>query len=329
MLLCGAPRPSQVEIGLPDGTRVKLDVASAHVNTNSASAAIRKFAGDDPDVTDGCLVVASVAWHNEAGVTLIAGEGVGIVTKPGLSVAPGEPAINPVPRRMIRHAVAEVTDRPMQVTISIPGGRDLATRTFNPRLGVVGGLSILGTTGIVRPFSGEALRDALQCALSVASACEVKAPVFVPGRIGEKAARGNFRLAPEQLIEVSNEWGFVLDLAAKLDFERLLILGHPGKLAKLPAGDWDTHSSRSKNAVPWVTDLAERTLGMSLPESKTVEGLFSALAVSERSLLANELAAKIRQAAAQRVGERFPIAAVLVNLRSELLGSDGDLTPWS
>jgi cobalt-precorrin-5B (C1)-methyltransferase len=328
MVLCGCAIPSEVEVGLPDGARVRLPAAWAKGDRTTAEAAVRKDAGDDPDVTDGCTVIASVVWADGVDLTIEAGPGVGTVTKPGLSVPPGEPAINPVPRRMIREAVREVTERPLRVTISIPGGEELAAKTFNPRLGVEGGLSILGTSGIVRPFSGTALRDALKCTLDVAEACGVKAPVLVPGRIGEKAARRYFRLVPEQLIEVSNEWGFMLDEATGHHFERLLVLGHPGKLAKLPEGQWDTHSSRSKSAVPAVTELARGLLGRMPPESLTVEGLFASLDEEDRGQLAVELSARIRKAINVRIQKRCPTAVALVNIRSELLGSDGDLSAW-
>ena len=277
MILCGMDPPLRVEIGLPDGVRVALPLEQAEGDTNAASATVKKDAGDDPDVTDGCLVAASVIWQKEDKFALIAGEGVGTVTRPGLSVPPGEPAINPVPRQMIQDAVKEITDRGLQVTISIPGGRELSEKTFNPRLGISGGLSILGTSGIVRPFSTSALRDALKCALNVAIACNIKSPVFVPGRIGEKAARRHFQLVPEQLIEVSNEWGFVLDEAAKYEFSRLLVLGHPGKLAKLAMGQWDTHSSRSTSAVPFVEGLTRDLLGGTEEASRTVEGILGFL----------------------------------------------------
>ena len=328
MILCGMAPSLQVQIGLPDGVRVVLPVERAEGDTNAACAAVRKDAGDDPDVTDGCLVVASVKWRNDGTLALAAGEGVGMVTRPGLSVPPGQPAINPAPRQMISEAIREITARGVQVTISIPGGAELAEKTFNPRLGITGGLSILGTSGIVRPFSTTALRDALKCALNVAVACNVKSPVFVPGRIGEKAARRHFHLAPEQLIEVSNEWGFLLDEAAKYDFSRLLVMGHPGKLAKLAMGQWDTHSSRSMSAVPWVSDLAKEAQGFIFQEVRTVEGIFALLQERNRKSLADQLSARIRDAIRSRVRERFHVATVLVNMKGEILGLDGDLSKW-
>lgn len=329
ILLCGGTAVKKVSVRLPDDTYAELPIEQVDGNSASACASVRKDAGDDPDVTDGCLVTATVAWTCGEGVSIEAGEGVGTVTKAGLAIPPGEPAINPVPRSMIRSAVQEVTNRGVRVTISIPGGADLARKTFNPRLGVVGGLSILGTSGIVRPFSGEALRDALKCSLNVAVACKVTRPVFVPGRIGEKAAGALFHLTQEQLVEVSNEWGYMLDEAARCDFESLLALGHPGKLAKLPAGNWDTHSSRSESAAPFVATLAEEALGRALPESKTVEGLLMELDPNERRRLSDLLASQIREAIFLRVGKRFPVAVILVNLAGALLGMAGDVTPWA
>ncbi len=328
LLLCGSQPLDRVDVGLPDGTRVVLPLAFGRKTGDEAAAGIKKDAGDDPDVTDGCVVIASVAWTAEPELQILAGEGVGTVTKPGLSVPPGEPAINPVPLLMIRGAIAEVTDRPVRVTLSIPGGKELAEKTFNPRLGIEGGLSILGTSGIVRPFSCEALRDALRCSLSVARGCGVARPVFVPGRIGEKAARRHFVLAPEQLIEVSNEWGFILDEARECDFERLLVLGHPGKLAKLITGQWDTHSSRSVSAVPAVREIGRTVCGFPVQESKTVEGVLSALDVNLRNALANELAQRIRKAVFDRIGHRFDVSVVLVNMRGDLLGHHGKLAAW-
>ncbi|MHB8875574.1 MAG: cobalt-precorrin-5B (C(1))-methyltransferase CbiD [Myxococcaceae bacterium] len=327
LLANGAP-PKEVEVGLPDGTRVTLPVDRAQQRGESAEAVIRKDAGDDPDVTHRAEVIATVSWVEGEDVTLRAGAGVGTVTRPGLSVPPGEPAVNPVPRRMIRSAVREVTGRGVEVVLSIPGGQELAAKTFNPRLGVVGGLSILGTTGRVRPFSAPALREALRCSVSVAAACKVAAPVLVPGHLGERAARKHFRLGPEQVIEVSNEWGFMLDQVSAAGFGRLLVAGHPGKLAKLVEGQWDTHSSRSASAVPIVARVAQAVLGRAPPESATVEGLLAALEAPDRRRVAEALAAGVAGAVQTRWGKDRPVAAALFDLAGALLGSEGDLDPW-
>ena len=257
-----------------------------------------------------------------------AGEGVGTVTKPGLSLPPGEPAINPAPRRMIHQAVREITARGVNVTVSIPGGRELAARTFNPRLGIEGGLSIIGTTGIVKPFSTPAFTASLACALDVAAACGVRNPVLVPGNIGERAALKNLRLSPDQIVQVSNHWGFMLDEAAKKPFEKILVLGHPGKLAKLVDGEWDTHSSHSANAVGIVARLAEKYLGEPVRESTTVEGIFNALPLEKSARVGNALSAAIRAAIVARIGFEKGLAVALINLTGDILGADGDLSSW-
>lgn len=156
----------------------------------------------------------------------------------------------------------------------------------------------------------------------------VLSPVFVPGHYGERAARKHFRVVPEQVVEVGNEWGFMLDCAVDHGITELLVLGHPGKLAKFIVGDWDTHSSRSTSAVPLVANLGAEYLERPLPESLTVEGLFAALPLEDRPRLATALAGQVRQAVIPRLGGRLQVALALVNMRAELLGCDGDLGPW-
>ncbi len=328
LLLGEGPFPEKVEIPLPDGDRIALPVLYARRTRDRAEAAVRKDAGDDPDVTDGAVIIAALSWIEGNEIVITAGEGVGTVTRPGLSAAPGEPAVNPVPRSMIREALREVTECGVRVTLSIPGGEELAARTFNPRLGITGGLSILGTSGRVRPFSCPALRTSFRCLLDVAASCGVTAPVFVPGRIGERAVRRHFHPGPEQVIEVGNEWGFMLDQAREQGFRKLLLLGHPGKLAKLAAGEWDTHSSRSPSALPRVAELASGVLGRPLPESATVEGLLALLGEAERAKVGDVLAGRIRQAAMDRMGRGIEVSAVLVDMKGNIIGQSGDLREW-
>ena len=328
MLLAMGAAPVAVEIGLPGGERVCLPLLHACPDGEGARAAVRKDAGDDPDITDGSTVVAAVSWLADAGIRISAGEGVGIVTKPGLSVAPGEGAINPVPRRMIEAALREVTDRGVSVSISIPGGRELAGRTFNPRLGIVGGLSILGTSGRVRPFSCPALRTSLKCLLDVATAEGFTSLVLVPGHIGARAAGRHFHLSEGQVIEVGNEWGFMIDCVAEKNPETLLVVGHPGKLAKLAMGSWQTHSSRSPSAVPFVRQMAEE-IGSALGEIPTVEGLFAALNGKERDLLGQALARRIGSAVSARLRGKIPVTIVLVNMQGDVLGRHGEVMPWT
>jgi cobalt-precorrin-5B (C1)-methyltransferase len=369
MTLAGAAAPQEVEITLPGGQRLRVPVLYANIvdDKGQSRAAVRKDAGDDPDDTHGLEIVATVSWSNGDQVTFAAGEGVGMVTKPGLQVAPGEPAINPVPRQMIAAAVRDVTPRGVHVEIAIPGGREVARRTFNPRLGIEGGLSILGTSGIVRPYCTKALHDALKCALDVAAACGIRAPVLVPGNIGAKAVKAHFSCKDEQVIEVGNAWGFVLELLPSYQFPAIMLLGHPGKLAKLAARQWDTHSSQSEQATASVGCLCAEVLHRPAPDSPTVEGIFTALEAADRKLLADELARRVQQAVVQRLApggpdslsigvaqpqeaQSTPLAAgaapiaelsrppnndaktefavVLVNMAGQSLGSAGDLKPW-
>ena len=327
-LLAGGRVKERLEIPLPGGARIVLPLVYARLTASGAEAAVRKDAGDDPDVTNGALILASVVWNGGDDIEFSAGEGVGTVTKPGLAIPPGEPAINPVPRRMIHEAVREVTPRGVRVTISVPEGRDIARKTFNARLGIVGGLSILGTTGIVRPFSCSAIRETLRCTLNVAAAAGIRAPVFVPGHIGEKAARAHFRVADGQVVEVGNEWGFVLDETLRHPFSALLILGHPGKLAKLTAGDWDTHSGRSGSALPVVAAMHKNVLGRPAAPAATVEGLFAALPAADKKRLGDALAAAITKAIGKRTEGRFTPAVVLIDLGGRVIGTSGDLKPW-
>jgi cobalt-precorrin-5B (C1)-methyltransferase len=326
LVLFEGKTPAEVGLVFPDGTRVLLPVLWARRTAHGAEAAVVKDAGDDPDVTHGSTVIAAVSATGAKGIVFAAGEGVGMVTKPGLQVPPGEPAINPAPRRMICEAVREVTRKGLRIMLSIPGGRELAARTFNPRLGVKDGLSILGTTGRVRPFSVPALRDALVCALDVAQACGVRSPVLVPGHIGERAARRHFRLTPDQVIPVGNEWGFMLDRVAERALTPVLIVGHPGKLGKLPEGHWDTHSSRSPMALEFVAGLAQKLKIAIPPDGRTVEGVFQYLEDDGRRRLGNALAAETRRSVVRRIA--LSIAVVLINMSGDLLGADGDLSPW-
>ena len=312
-------RPAFVDIPFPNGERFSFSIEWIKRHEGYAEAAVRKEAGDDPDITQGVLVVARMSWCAGQDIMFAAGEGVGRVTKYGLSIPPGEPAITPGPRAMIRSALGEVTDRGVCVTISIPGGEELAKKTFNPRLGIVGGLSVLGTTGRVRPFSCQAIRCSVACELDVARAAGITHPVLVPGHIGERSARRHLNLIEDQLIEVGNEWGFVLEGLNKYNFEHVLLWGHPGKLVKLAGEEWDTHSSRSRSAIEIV-----KRLGM-MPsleaEPVTMEGLFEMLKPEEQQKLADELGGAISRAASQKCGQCCRVSVGLVNMQGDLLGN--------
>jgi len=329
MMLSGDDCGDSVEITLPDGMKVRFDLHERLLENHSATVVVIKDAGDDPDVTDGAHVTVTAVWNDSDEIALCAGEGVGAVTLPGLQVPPGEPAINPVPRAMVRSAVREVTGRGVRITISVPGGRELARKTFNGKLGIVGGVSILGTTGRVKPFSCDAIRQSLKCSLDIAAGLGIKCPVLVPGNIGAGAAARHLSVTDKQVVQVSNEWGFMLDALTGQGFERILVLGHPGKLAKLAAGHWDTHSSRSPGAVPFVAALAADIFSRQVDEPNTVEGFFAALDANESELFARALSLRIRRAVAERLKwDRERVAVAITDMNGRMLGQDGDLTHW-
>ncbi len=322
--------PLSVEVALPDGERITYPVGQFRHGKTWTSAAVMKDAGDDPDVTDKAILVVRVSMNNRHEISFFAGEGVGTVTRPGLAIPPGEPAINPVPRRQIAAALKEVSDCGFDVTISVPGGKELAAKTFNPRLGIDGGISILGTNGRVRPFSSPALKAALKCALDVAVAGQCRDLVLVPGHMGNRAARKHFCCSDEQIIDVSNEWGFVLDEMQALKLNRLLLLGHPGKLAKLPCGHFQTHSSQSPSPLPFLIGLAQELTGRAPEiELNTVEEFFMQwLAADQRQIVADALAEKIRDKVSQEFNIRAEIAVALIDLKGDLLGQTDKCATW-
>ncbi len=251
-LLTGEPQ-NGVEVRLPrkgEGRRVSFEVERCEVGDGWAEAVVVKDAGDDPDVTHGAHLTASVSWRDEPGLELEGGEGVGTITRAGLGLPVGAPAINEVPRRMISYSVEEVLDpeaRGVRVVISVPGGEKMAEKTTNARLGIVGGISILGTTGIVRPFSTAAWAASVVQAVNVMGAQGHDTFVLSTGGLTEKAA---MRLLPDLeevcFIEVGDFTGQAIKQAQKNGLERGFFVGMAGKLAKLAAGVMMTHWTRSK-----------------------------------------------------------------------------------
>jgi cobalt-precorrin-5B (C1)-methyltransferase len=251
-LLTGEPQV-RIDVRLPKKgaeRRVGFEVARSEVGDGWGEAVVVKDAGDDPDVTHGASLTARVSWREGPGLELDRGEGVGVVTKPGLGLPVGGPAINEVPRRMISYSVEEVLDpraRGVRVVISVPDGEKMAEKTTNARLGIVGGISILGTTGIVRPFSTAAWAASVVQAVNVMGAQGYDTFVLSTGGLTEKAA---MRLLPDLedvcFIEVGDFTGQAIKQALKNGLERGFFVGMTGKLAKLAAGVMMTHWTRSK-----------------------------------------------------------------------------------
>ncbi len=245
--------PDPVEITLPKGQRVAFSLALEELGDGWARVGIVKDAGDDPDVTHGATIISKVRLL-PSGVVFKAGEGVGMVTKPGLAIAPGEPAINPVPRSMMAAVVAELGVG-AEIEISIPGGLALAEKTWNGRLGIVGGLSILGTTGIVNPFSCAAWIASIHRGIDVAQASGLQHVAGCTGSTSETAVQSHYDLPLEAMLDMGDFAGGLLKYLKLHPVQRVTIGGGFGKMVKLAQGAMDLHSGRSQVDFVW---LAER-----------------------------------------------------------------------
>ena len=249
-ILLGGKTITEVSLMTPKGILLHLKLEDITVRDNMVSCGVRKDAGDDPDTTDGILVVASVekmSGPQPVRIQIDGGQGVGRVTKPGLACKPGEAAINPVPRSMIMRAVEEAADQygyegSLKVTISVPKGQETARRTFNPRLGIEGGISILGTSGIVEPMSEKALIRSIEVEMSQHVAQGEQYLLITPGNYGADYLREHMDLPFEKNIKCSNYVGETIDMAVNMGVKGILFVSHIGKFVKVAGGIMNTHS---------------------------------------------------------------------------------------
>lgn len=255
--------PDPVEIVLPKGERPRFVLAHTELSQDAATAGIVKDAGDDPDVTHGALILSTV-YHGApgSGVIFRAGKGVGTVTKPGLPIPPGEPAINPVPRAMMRGVIAEVAaalggSGDVVVEVSIPNGEALAKKTWNPRLGIVGGLSILGTTGVVVPFSCSAWIHSIQRGVDVSRALGLRHVAGCTGSTSEALVQRLYGLEESALLDMGDFAGGLLKYLKRNPLPKLTIAGGFAKMVKLGQGAMDLHSGRSQVDFGWLAARLE------------------------------------------------------------------------
>jgi len=250
LALWGGAQLDEVQITLPKGERPVFKIAHREVTADWVEIGITKDAGDDPDVTHGALIIARVA-RSLGGVRFHAGDGVGTITKAGLPIAVGEPAINPVPRQMMQAEVEELAVHygqapDIDITIRIPGGRALALKTWNPRLGIVDGLSVLGTTGIVRPFSCAAWIASIHRGIDVARACGAPHVAGCTGATSERAVQALHGLPDTSMLDMGDFAGGLMKYLRRHPVARLTIGGGIGKMTKLAQGARDLHSARSQ-----------------------------------------------------------------------------------
>lgn len=235
-----------ITVMTPSGNSVTVGLTDIKKENDYVSCAVQKDSGDDPDVTDKILVYSTVSYE-KSGITVDGGEGVGRVTKKGLKQQIGEAAINPVPRKMIEEQLKTAAsdysyDGGLKAVISVPMGIQIAKKTFNPRLGIEGGISILGTTGIVEPMSEQALIDTISVELDVRKAQNEEFIIVTPGNYGQNFLRDNLGIAVDKCVKCSNFIGDTIDMCIEKGFKSMLLVGHIGKLSKLGCTIYNTHS---------------------------------------------------------------------------------------
>lgn len=244
---------------IPDGEEMRMKIETLNlISPDTAEASVIKDAGDDPDVTDGCRVMARVTLARHGDVRFYGGEGIGTVTLPGIGLEIGQPAINPIPRQMMRDELLKIYPQGCDVTISVPGGEELAKKTFNPRIGIDGGISIIGTSGIVTPFSSEAFLDAIRKEMEVAKTIGCERVVLNSGARSEKAVRAMYpELPAAAFIHYGNAIGESLKIASELGIEKTTVGLMLGKAVKLAEGNTDTHSHKVTMNRGFLSRVAE------------------------------------------------------------------------
>lgn len=320
-----------LELAALDGTLLHIPVKEVRRDGDGATAEIVKFSGDDPDITNGVSVFTTLAPGKAgSGLTFRAGVGVGTVTKPGLQVPVGAPSINPGPRKLIERTLQRELGAgvPLDfiVTIAIPAGVELAKQTLNPILGVEGGISVIGTTGVLRPMSEEGFKNSLVPQIDVALAAGFRTLVFVPGKIGENLA-AKAQLPREAMVQTSNFIGFLLDAAAERHAEGVLLFGHIGKLVKVAAGNFYTHN---RIADARLETIAAYAAAEGLPQAgvreilaaNTAEDALAILDAAGLTRVYDILAARASARSERHVFGKLRVGTVLLAYDGRVLGMD-------
>jgi len=332
-VLISQKRVIQTEIPFPDGQRVVFPVGRCEIGPNRARCSVVKRAGDDPDVTDGVEICVSVEWQNAPGITIEGGQGVGVITKPGLELPIGEAAINPIPRRMIAEAVAEGLgrashERGVRVVVTVPAGEAIARRTLNRRLGIVGGISILGTTGIEIPFSAAAFTASITQALKVAAATGCTEVVLTTGRRSERFAQRLLDLPEEAFIQAGDHIGFALEECARLELRKATLCLLVGKLSKIAAGHLQTHADNSSVDAAFLAEEAAAA-GAAPATLEAIRGINSSRQFAEIVLehgpatVFDRLCHRAAENCHAHVGGRLAVECILTDFDGGVLGRSG------
>ncbi|MCW4005326.1 MAG: cobalt-precorrin-5B (C(1))-methyltransferase CbiD [Candidatus Bathyarchaeota archaeon] len=331
----------RVVIPTPIGIRFEIPVKSSSASKEGVGVAVVvKDAGDDVDVTDELEITATIKLTDNNGeIQITGGKGVGKITKPGLPMEVGESAINPVPRKMISDAVKEALPigKGAAVTVTIPEGEKVAEKTQNSKLGIVGGVSILGTTGVVKPFSEAAWRRSMVPQIDVALARGYERLFFVPGNIGQRLAKQLFGVPYDQIVQTGDFVGYMLEKAAEKGVGEIVFFGHSGKLAKLAAGIFNTHhkmgDARNEVIAAYAAAAgADTKVVKAILQSNTTEEATKLLIQAD--LLRetyDEVAKRINLRLTERTQGKIKFSIIIVSMDGKVLGADENarsLTEW-
>lgn len=318
----------KVEVRTPTGEKLDLAVLDQVIGDDYARCAVVKDSGDDPDVTNGIRIYAEARFSERVGVTIKGGPGVGKVTKPGLAVGVGEWAINPMPREMILKEASKFLPkgRGLEVTISAPEGENIAKKTFNPKLGIVGGISIIGTTGIVEPKSLDAYKASLALELDVLRASGYNKAVLVLGYVGERFCKDSLKLGENAVIKIGDHVGFMLEKCREKKIKNVLLIGHIGKLIKVANGQFNTHYRFGDNRINSiaqyaVTSGADRKTVDSLLSVATAEATIEILREAKLMKAFDKIAQDVSIKAIGFVDGQVNVECILLSLKGEVIGS--------
>lgn len=315
-----------VEITALDGTKLTIPIKSVEkISDDKIRVEVIKFSGDDPDITDGASILTTVRRISGDKINFLAGIGVGHITKAGLQLKIGEPAINPGPRKLIRNVAAEFDVTGLEVEISIPNGAELAKKTLNPVLGVEGGLSVIGTTGVLRPMSEDAFKNSLVPQIDVAVAEGFDKLIFVPGKIGETIAK---RLNLDgKIIQTSNFIGFMLENAAERNITQIILCGHIGKIVKVAAGIFHTHNRIADARLETLAaySAAEGLIPAEIQrilDANTAEDAIQIINANNLQRVYKKIAERASFRAKRYVFGKIDVKTVLVDYAGNILGTD-------
>ncbi len=318
---------NEVEITALDGTILKIPIASIKkIDDDKICVEVIKNSGDDPDITNGVSIFTTTKIIDGDEIIFRAGLGVGTVTKSGLQIPKGEPAINPGPRQLIKNILDEFNIKNLEIEISIPAGVELAKKTLNPILGIEGGISVIGTTGVLRPMSEEAFKNSLVPQIDVAKAAGFDRLIFVPGKIGENFAK-QLGFNPQAIIQTSNFIGHMLDAAVKKNISQIILCGHIGKLIKVAAGIFHTHN---RVADARLETLAAYCAAEGLPTSEVKKILDASTTEEATEIIFKNNFEKVYKKIANRASlraerytfQKIRVGTILLNYSGKILGED-------